>query len=116
MERVIGQYRILEEIGKGGTGTVFRAWHTSLKRAVALKLPVPGEKADAEARAAFLEQARAAAALRHPHIVGIVEVLDDADGYGYSMEYLDGPSLDDLLAGGSLEPSRALEVFRQVCR
>jgi len=96
----LGPFRILELLGKGGMGLVFRAVDTRLQRPVALKVLRPELAAQLEARQRFLREARAMAALKSEHIVTVYQV-DQVDGTSFlAMELLDGLSLEAWLAQG----------------
>ena len=98
MSDTLGAYELLRLLGKGGMGEVHLARDTKLDREVALKL-LPAELAgDAERRARFLREARAAAALNHPNITMILEVGEDGGRDYISQEYLEGQPLNELLA------------------
>ncbi len=94
----IGPYKILAKLGEGGMGAVYKAEHTGLRRASALKL-LPQHKAERSQRAVqrFLREARSAAALSHPNIVAVFYV-GEADGWHFiDMEFVEGESLQDRL-------------------
>jgi len=111
---IVGKYRILEEIGRGGMGVVFRAEDIRLKRDVALKF-LPSQLADsAELRERFLIEAQAAAALSHPNICVIHEVGETEDRLYIAMEYVEGETLRDRIKKGPLKPEEALDVVAQV--
>jgi serine/threonine-protein kinase len=109
---VLGQYRILDELGAGGMGRVYKAEHVLMRRAVALK--VVGAAGDGEHHAAFLREIEAAARLSHPHLVAAYDA-GEANGVRFLvMEYVDGIDLDRLVrAVGPLPPRRAAEYARQ---
>lgn len=113
---MVGHYRIVEHIGAGGMGDVFRAVHPTLERSYAVK--VLGAKVASfhdEAMGRFLREARAAARIKHPHIVDMLDFgyLPDSRPY-LVMEYLDGQSLSARIAARSLEPSSAIAIARQL--
>lgn len=97
-ERIFGDYELLERIGRGGMGVVFRARQISLDREVAVKFIVGNlaERPDAIAR--FLDEARAAARLHHPHIVPVFEVGVIEGMHFFSMPFLSGKTLADRIA------------------
>jgi eukaryotic-like serine/threonine-protein kinase len=109
-----GRYRVESELGAGGVGTVYRAVHLKLGRPVALKVIQERFGANRELRQRFEREARALAALSHPHIVTVTDygVLEDTPYL--VMELLDGQSLDELLKQGRLEPGLARHVMRQL--
>src|ERR1700751_5367591 len=94
----IPRYDVKGEGGRGGMGVVYRAWHLRLNRAVALKMLLAGPCARPEELERFLREAEAVAGLRHPNIVQIFDV-GDLDGRPYfTMEYLEGGSLAQMMA------------------
>jgi serine/threonine protein kinase/tetratricopeptide (TPR) repeat protein len=109
-----GKYRILEKIGAGGMGIVYKVEDTKLERIVALKLLPPELSRDKEAKSRFIREARSAAALEHPHICTVYEV-DEAGGETYiAMAYIQGPSLKDRLVSGPLGIEEAQALALQV--
>ena len=108
--RALSHYRVIEEIGRGGMGVVYRAHDVRLNRDVALKVLPAGLVADPERRQRFVQEARAAAALNHPHLAVIYEI-DEVNGETFiAMELLDGEKLSDILADGALPLPRAIEL------
>lgn len=112
----IGRYEILDEIGQGAMGTVYRARDPLIERTVAIKtVPVAQlqqEGADAESR--FLREAQSAGRLSHPNIVTIYDV-GEADGLAYiAMEYLPGRTLRDLMNQGPMPLDLALDTAMQM--
>jgi Tol biopolymer transport system component len=93
----VGQYQIVEELGRGGMAVVYKAWQPSLERYVALKVLPEYFQHDPEFLARFQREARAAARLNHPNIVTIYDVGEHAGIHYIAMEYLDGGSLRDRL-------------------
>jgi serine/threonine-protein kinase len=114
--RVIGDYELLEEIGRGGMGVVFKAHQRSLNRTVALKMVLRGELASDAELARFRAEAESAARLEHPNIVTVHEV-GDSDGRAYfSMKYVEGKTLASLLANGPLPPREAARSVAIIAR
>jgi serine/threonine-protein kinase len=108
IQRMIGRYAIVEELGKGGAGVVYRAWDTQLRRWVALKEP---RLTKPLARERFLREAQAAAKLRHPNLVEIFEVVREGDSDLLVMSLVEGKPLEKL----PLDPVQAVRVMVQVC-
>jgi len=110
----IGHYKVLEPLGAGGMGVVYRAQDTVLGRLVALKVLPATSSSDPEAVNRFRREARTASSLNHPNICTIYG-FDDQDGRCYlAMELLEGETLDRRLLRGPLEPTPLLEVATQV--
>ena len=110
----IGHYNLLERIGKGGLGDTYRARDTRVGRTVALKLIAPAVAADPENRARLLEEARIAAELSHPNVSTLFDT-GEANGHVYlAYEYAPGRPLREEMAGGAMNPRRALEVGVQL--
>lgn len=111
-----GAYELLEEIGRGGMGVVYKARQKSLDRLVAIKMILASHLASAEHVRRFQVEARAAARLRHPNIVHIHEVGQAHGQHYFAMEYIEGRSLAERLAQGPLERSAAVRLVAQVAR
>ncbi len=111
----VGHYRITAKLGAGGMGEVFLAEDTRLERKAAIKF-LPAEMAvDPERRARFLNEARAASALNHPHVCTVYDVGETDEGLPFiAMEFVEGQPLDALLKQGPLEVSRVVEIAVQV--
>jgi len=110
----VAHYKILEKIGEGGMGVVYKAEDTKLKRTVALKFLPPELTRDAKAKARFVQEAQAAAALDHPNICTVHEI-GEAEGAIYIvMPYVKGQSLKERIAVGSLSVEDALAIAGQV--
>jgi len=115
--RAVSHYRILEHLGGGGMGIVYRAEDTRLGRAVALKFLPPELTRDPEAKARFLQEARAASALDHPNICTIHEIGETADGQLFlAMACYRGATLKRRLAGGPLPFAEVVDLGLQICR
>src|SRR5258708_29594540 len=92
-----GRYRILERIGRGGMAEVYKAYQPSLDRYVAVKVLHPFLLEEVGSRERFQREARAVAALRHPHIVQVFDFDTEGDRYFMVMEFVDGPNLKTVL-------------------
>jgi serine/threonine protein kinase len=109
-------YEILDVLGKGGMGIVYRARQVSLDRIVALKMIRAEEHDDPERKARFRGEAAAVARLRHPNIVQVYEVGEQAGRPYFSLEFIGGGSLAEKLAGTPLPPRRAAEMIATLAR
>lgn len=110
----VSHYQVLEKLGEGGMGVVYKARDLRLDRLVALKALHPERVADPDRRRRFVQEARAASALNHPSIVAIHDI-DEVDGVQIiAMELVSGPTLAALLARGPLRLSEALRVASQI--
>ena len=110
----ISHYRILEKLGEGGMGVVYKAEDTSLKRTVALKFLHPEAVVNEEQRQRFIHEAQAAAALDHPNICTVFEIGREKDLVFISMAYLEGTPLDEKLRSGPLPLEEILSLGIQV--
>ena len=111
-----GDYQLLEEIGRGGQGVVYRARQKSLNRIVALKVIGLGQWATEAHLKRFRREAEAAASLEHPSIVPIHEV-GERDGYCYfSMKLVEGGQLDEVVRHSPLSTRQAAELIAKVAR
>ncbi len=112
-----GRYRLDEQLGGGGFGTIWRAWHLTLDAPVAVKLIAQELADDENAVERFLREARAAAALRSPHVVQILDYGVDGDLPFIVMELLEGENLAERLARvGALGPEATLRILTEVTR
>jgi serine/threonine protein kinase/Tol biopolymer transport system component len=112
--RTLSHFEVLEKLGEGGMGVVYKARDTQLNRFVALKVLPPGKTADPERRRRFIQEARAASSLSHPHIITIYEIAQ-AEGVDFiAMEFVVGRTLDQLVPRNGMRPSEALRIATQI--
>ena len=110
----LGHFSLLEKIGEGGMGRVYKARDKSLDRFVAIKLLAEARRTDADRRARFVQEAKAASALNHPHIVTIHEI-GEQDGQTYIvMELVDGKPLNEVIPRKGMRLTEALRIAAQV--
>ena len=115
--QTVSHYKILEEIGAGGMGIVYKAEDTKLKRMVALKFLPPEFTRDKDAKDRFLHEARAAAALDHPHICTVHEINETEDGRVFiAMAHYQGETLKEQIDKGPIPQDRALDIVSQVAQ
>src|SRR5690349_10150275 len=100
--RTIQQYQLLEKLGAGGMGEIYKALDTRLNRTVAIKVLPSAKSGDPERRRRFLQEAQAASGLNHPSIITIHDVISDGDTEFMVMEYVQGKTLNDLNPKGGL--------------
>src|SRR5205085_1555607 len=110
----LGPFRIETFLGAGGMGEVYRAQDTKLRRAVAIKVLPDSFANDPDRRVRFDEEARALAALNHPHVGAIYGVEESSDVAALVLELVDGPTLAERLASGPLPLDEILWVARQL--
>ncbi len=112
--RKLGRYEVISRIGSGGMGEVYLAHDSRLKRQVALKVLRPENVADPERMRRFVQEARAASALRHPNIVAIYDI-DQIEGIDFiAMEYVSGTTLDKIIGRQGVPPAKVLQYAIQI--
>jgi len=113
--QTVSHYRILEELGAGGMGVVYKAEDTKLKRTVALKFLPPELTRDKDAKIRFIHEAQAASALQHHNICAIHEIDETQDGRTFiSMDCYEGETLKEKIAKGPLALDEAIDIVGQV--
>lgn len=115
---VASRYRVIEKLGEGGMGTVYRAEHVAIGKQLALKVLLPEYARKADLKERFLREARAAAAIGHENIVDITDFGETPSGsVFFAMEFLDGQDLaHHVKRGGALGWVRAKPILLQICR
>jgi serine/threonine protein kinase len=112
--KAISHYKIIEKLGEGGMGVVYKAEDTKLKRTVALKFIKPKALEDEEEKRRLVREAQATAALDHPNICTIYEI-NEAEGKTFiAMAYIDGQSLREKIKAGPMKVDEALAIATQV--
>ena len=111
-----GRYELLEEIGRGGMGVVYKARQKGLDRVVALKIILAGQLASPEVVRRFLAESRAAARLQHPNIVSVFEAGEFQGRHFFAMELVTGSNLAALARRGPLDPMDAARLVCTVAR
>ncbi len=113
-ELIVGQYLLVNQLGKGGIGRVYKAIHRTMNREVAIKLLAPKFTNTAKARQLFQREVLAAGRLVHPNIATAYDANTQGNHHYLVMEHVDGPNLDQLVnRQGPLRPGLACEIIRQ---
>src|SRR5512136_1703642 len=115
--QTVSHYRILELLGGGGMGVVYKAEDTKLRRTVALKFLPPELTRDPEAKVRFIHEAQAASALEHPNICNIHEINETEDGQLFIvMACYEGQTLKEKVSSGQLAVGSAIDIAIQVAQ
>jgi uncharacterized protein (TIGR03066 family) len=110
----VGRFVIRGKVGAGAFGTVYRAYDPQLDRVVALKVPNPGVMDTPKRVERFLREAKAAAGLRHPHIVPVFDAGQDGDRYYIATAFIDGKPLSEAIPETGMEFNRAVKLAREL--
>src|SRR5262249_49674960 len=113
-DQTLGAYRLINLLGAGGMGEVWRAEDLRLLREVAIKILSDAIANDPEWKARFLREARTIAQLNHPNIATIYAIEQEGDKVFIVMELIEGESVTSILARGPMEPREAVRIVRQV--
>jgi serine/threonine protein kinase/tetratricopeptide (TPR) repeat protein len=111
-ERSVLHYRILDEVGRGGMGIVYKAEDTRLRRTVALKFPPPGFSTQTSARERYLREARALATVNHPNVAHVYEVNEFEGEPFIAMEFIEGITLSRMIEDREPDPLPLPDVVR----
>ena len=114
MRETLGRYRILDKVGAGGIGELYRARDTRLGRTVALRVIAPGIAGDPDRLQALLRDARSRALVSHPNVAELYEVGEDAGFHYLACEFVVGQTLKSLIAGHPLNARRAVDLSVQL--
>src|SRR5580700_5475416 len=107
-------YQLIDKIGAGGMGEIYKAQDDRLNRLVAVKILSPGLSTDPERKRRFFQEAQAASALNHPNIITLYDIVSEGDMQCIVMEYISGKTLRDLTPAGGLGPPQALQYATQI--
>jgi eukaryotic-like serine/threonine-protein kinase len=116
LPRELGAYQLVEEIGRGAMGVVYKAWDRALKRFVALKMILRGPHASATDQGRFRAEAEAAAGLAHPHIIPVYQVGEHEGQAFFCMKYIAGRTLAGRIAEGPLPQRRAATYLTAIAQ
>jgi serine/threonine protein kinase len=112
--KTLGHYQIIEKLGEGGMGVVYKGRDTHLDRFVALKVLPPEKVADPERKQRFTQEAKSASALNHPGIITIHDIASDGGVDFIVMEYVEGKTLDRLILGKGMLVKDALRIGAEI--
>ena len=116
LPRTFGDYELVEELGRGGMGVVYKAWDKGLERFVALKMVLRGVLATEADLGRFRSEAQSAAGLAHPHIVPVYQVGEHEGQAYFCMKYVEGRTLSEVVKDGPLAPRVAAAYLVKVAR
>ncbi|HWR53307.1 MAG TPA: serine/threonine-protein kinase, partial [Bryobacteraceae bacterium] len=112
--QIVSRYEVLEKLGEGGMGQVYKARDSHLDRFIALKFLPADRVSDQDRRRRFVQEARTASALNHPNIVAVYDIDEAAGLYFLAMEYVPGKALDALIPRKGMRLGEALKIAIQV--
>ncbi|MFC1629597.1 serine/threonine protein kinase, partial [Gemmatimonadota bacterium] len=111
--KTIGQYQVIDKIGEGGMGSVYKAEDTTLHRLVALKTLSGHLTEDPEAQERFIREAQSASSLNHPNITTVHEFIEDDDTRLICMEYVEGKTIRNMVESGIVSVGKAIDIITQ---
>ena len=111
--KTISHYKIVDKLGEGGMGAVYKAEDTTLCRLVAMKSLTSSLAEDEEARERFVREAQAASSLNHPNITVVHELLEDEGERFICMEYIEGKTIRDMVESGIVSVRKAIDIIIQ---
>jgi tetratricopeptide (TPR) repeat protein/predicted Ser/Thr protein kinase len=111
--KTIDRYKVIDKLGEGGMGSVWKAEDPKLNRLVALKTLSPHMAENEEARKRFTREAQAASALNHPNITTVHDLLDFEDQHFICMEYIEGKTIRDMVESGRVGVKKAVDIILQ---
>ena len=112
--RTISHYQVIEKLGAGGMGEIWKAQDARLNRMVAIKVLTNANAGDSDRRRRFIQEAQAASALNHPNIITIYDITSDEESEYMVMEYVAGKTLSDLIPVGGLGVAKTLQYSVQM--
>src|SRR6185369_15863462 len=113
--RTISHYQVIEKLGEGGMGEIYKARDPRLNRTVAIKVMSAAAMGDPDHRRRFVQEAQAASGLNHPNIITIHDILTDEQGSDYMvMEFIVGKTLGEMVPPGGLDVARTLQYATQI--
>ncbi|MFC1595545.1 protein kinase [Gemmatimonadota bacterium] len=111
--KTISHYKVVDKLGEGGMGAVYKAEDTTLNRLVAIKTLSQHLSENEEARERFVREAQAASAINHPNITTVFELLEEDDSHYIAMEYVDGKTIRDMVESGHVSIRKAVDIILQ---
>ncbi|MFC1628865.1 protein kinase [Gemmatimonadota bacterium] len=111
--KTIGQYQVIDKIGEGGMGAVYKAEDTTLHRLVALKTLSGHLTEDEEAQERFIREAQSASSLNHPNITTVYDFIEDDDTRLICMEYIEGKTIRNMVESGIVSVGKAIDIITQ---
>jgi serine/threonine protein kinase len=114
IHRSVSHYKIVERLGAGGMGEIYKAQDVRLNRTVAVKMVTAASSADAEKRQRFLQEARAASGLNHPNIITVHDLVSDNDAEFLVMEFIAGQTLGEMIRAGGIPSNLVVDYALQI--